>query len=97
MHEFTLKSREEDWFTLNIGERSYKIPLMTCIPYDTVKKAMTMDGFIEFIKQHIDAETADTLTLLEYGEIAKMWSDFSKETAKEKGIELGESQASRRS
>lgn len=95
MKEFTLKNREDDWFTLNIGEHSYKIPLMTCIPYEDVRKAMSMDGFVEFAKKYIDEETAATLSMFDYSEIAKMWSDFSKESAKERGIELGESQASR--
>lgn len=94
MNEFTLKDREPDWLTLNIGEHSYKIPLATCIPYEEAKKVDTIDGTVEFLRQYIDADVADKLSLFDFRDILNEWKAASEKSAK---APLGESSASRAS
>jgi len=90
MKEFTLKSREDDWLRLNIGEHSYKIPLATSITLKEARSLETMDGAIDFFRKYMDEEVADALSLYDYRDIIQAWKEAS-----EKAGAPGESQASR--
>lgn len=92
MQEFTLNKREEDWLALHIGEKTYKIPLATSLKLDEAAAVEDMDGAVAFFRRYIDEDVADALTLGDYSDIVRAWTDASKKAA---GITPGESLASR--
>ena len=78
MAEFTLKKREEDWLRLNIGEKSYNIPLASSMTYEEASSVEEMDGAVAFFRKYIDEEVANVLTLADYRDIIRAWTEASK-------------------
>ena len=82
MTEFTLKPREEEWLRLNIGDKSYKIPLATTMKLKEAQSMDTMDGAISFFNRYIDEDVVECLSLYDYRDILTAWKDASEKAAK---------------
>ena len=91
MTEFTLNKREEDFLKLNIGDKSFNIPLATSVTLAQASKMETMDGAIEFFRQYIPPEIADNLTLFNYRDIIHVWREASEKSMETGGVTPGES------
>lgn len=81
---------------VNIGDKTFKIPLATSLPYKKAKELVklakadeesALDGFLEFFSQYIPSEVLDELTMRDLTTLAKAWSG---QTKKEGGQTLGE-------
>ena len=81
---------------VNIGDKTFKIPLATSLPYKKAKELVklakadeesALDGFLEFFSQYIPTEVLDELTMRDLTTLAKAWSG---QTKKEGGQTLGE-------
>ena len=81
---------------VNIGDKTFKIPLATSLPYKKAKELVklakadeesALDGFLEFFSQYIPSEVLDELTMKDLTALAKAWSG---QTEKEGGQPLGE-------
>lgn len=82
MAEFTLKPREADTLKLNIGDKSYQIPLGNCLTPAEAAPLDTQAGTIEFIRKYIDDEEIKaSLRICDYNEITKAWVEASKKAA----------------
>ena len=62
MAEVTLKKRETEVLKINIGDKSYSLPLGGSIPYKQLKKLKTEDGIFEFLSAHLPEEVMDILS-----------------------------------
>lgn len=81
---------------VTIGDKDYKIPLATSLPYKKVKSLMGLtklddeakiDAFIGFFKEYIPEKVIDELPMSALTELAKAWSGA---TEKDGGESLGE-------
>lgn len=81
---------------VNIGDKTFKIPLATSLPYKKAKELVklakadeesALDGFLEFFSQYIPTEVLDELTMKDLTALAKAWAG---QTEKEGGQTLGE-------
>lgn len=81
---------------VKIGDKTFKIPLATSLPYKKAKALVklakadeesALDGFLEFFSQYIPSEVLDELTMRDLTTLAKAWSG---QTEKEGGQTLGE-------
>lgn len=81
---------------VNIGDKTFKIPLATSLPYKKAKvlvklakadEESALDGFLEFFSQYIPTEVLDELTMKDLTMLAKAWTG---QTEKEGGQTLGE-------
>lgn len=81
---------------VNIGDKTFKIPLATSLPYKKAKELVklakadeesALDGFLEFFSQYIPSEVLEELTMRELTMLAKAWTG---QTKKEGGQTLGE-------
>lgn len=78
MTEFTLKPQEKKTLKLNIGDKSFHIPLGGSL---TPAEAATLDTFKgtrEFYNQYLDQEVIDVLTIDDYNAITKAWREASR-------------------
>ena len=93
MKEITLDQPKEV-LKVNIGDKSYSIPLAGSLPFmDALKlkkldSEERMDFVIGFIQKHIPEEVFSTLTADAVIKIFTAWSDASRES---QGINPGES------
>ena len=89
MAEVTLKKRDQiDVLKINIGDKSYSLPLGGSVPYKTLKKLKTEDGIFEFLAEHIPEKVLDELTSNDITTIFTAWSEATKA---ENGATPGES------
>lgn len=81
---------------VTIGEKKYKIPLATSLPYKKAKALIKLsklsgeeatDAFIEFFAQYIPQEELDELPMSALSQLAKAWAGKTEES----GENLGES------
>ena len=81
---------------VNIGDKTFKIPLATSLPYKKAKELVklakadeesALDGFLEFFSQYIPSDVLEELTMRELTMLAKAWTG---QTKKEGGQTLGE-------
>lgn len=95
--ELTLKNNIEV-LKVNIGEKTYSIPLATSLPYKKVKALIKLskkgsedeqlDAFIDFFKEYIPEEVIDELSITDLSLLAKSWSGASEKAS---GLSVGES------
>lgn len=88
MAEVTLKKREIEVLKINIGDKSYSLPLGGSIPYKQLKKLKTEDGIFDFLSAHLPEEVMDTLSTEDIKAIFSAWGEA---TRKQSGLKLGES------
>ena len=84
MAEFTLKPKEPDWLTVNIGENSYKIPLITSLPPAKVKSLDTFEASIDFFNEYLPEDIQNSLLWGDYNDIAIAWKAASEKLSKRK-------------
>lgn len=87
-NELNLSNQKIEVLVVNINDKEYKIPLATSLPYKEVKALIglqkkdpeeSLDQFIDFFKQYIDADVIDSLTMASLTKLAKAWSGASGE------------------
>ena len=88
MAEVTLGNKEIEVLVVNIGDRSYSLPLGGSVPYKTLKSLNTDEGMMSFLAEHIPQEVVDALTVNEIRQIFLAWN---AETKKVTGLSSGES------
>ena len=81
-----------------LGDKSYKLPFATSLPYKKVKKLIglankedvmeQLSAFIEFLKEYIPEDVIEELPVSALNQLASAWSGAS---TNESGQELGES------
>lgn len=77
MTELTLRPREADTLRLNIGEKSFQIPLVTNLTLEEAAGMNDMDGMIAFFRTYIDKDVADGLTIYQWRDVILAWKDAS--------------------
>lgn len=91
-------NQKTEVLVVNIGDKSYKLPLATSLPYKKVKKLIglankedvmeQLSAFIEFLKEYIPEDVIEDLPVSALNQLASAWSGAS---TNESGQELGES------
>lgn len=82
MAEFTLKPREADTLKLNIGDKSFQIPLGNSLTPEESAPLDTQAGTIAFFQKYIDDdEIKAALRICDYNDITKAWIRASKQAA----------------
>lgn len=84
----TLKKPAVQTLTVNIGEKSYEIPLGSSLSIGEAKGLDTFEGTLAFYRKHIPSKVLDSLTYAEVNQITKAWAE---ETQKASQVSLGES------
>ena len=81
--EFTLRPREADTLKLNIGDKSFQIPLAGSLTPEEAAPLDTNTGTIAFFQKYIDdEEIIKALRIDDYNAITKAWMDASKKASK---------------
>ena len=89
MYEFTLKPMEADTLRLNIGDKTFQIPLSNSLTLEEATMTGTPAGTIRFLQKYInDEELHKQLRIGDYNAIIAEWKDASEKAA---GITPGES------
>lgn len=94
MKEITLDQPKKEVLKVNIGQKSYSVPLAGSLPFVEAMKLRKlgneerMDFIVEFIQRHIDTKVFNTLDSAQVAQIIQAWSDASQE---EQGATPGES------
>lgn len=94
MKEITLDQPKKEVLKVNIGQKSYSVPLAGSLPFVELKKIRKLsneereDFIMEFIQRHIDAKVFNTLDSAQVEQLIRAWSDASRE---EQGATPGES------
>lgn len=79
MAQFTLRPKEVETLRLDIGEKSFQIPLANCLTPAEAAPLDTQAGTIEFLRKYIDDEEIKaSLRICDYNEITKAWVEASK-------------------
>lgn len=91
MAEFTLKPKEEEWLRLNIGDKSYDIPLATSLTWAEAETLDTTEGAKAFFEKHMGKEVIDGLQLRDFTAIVNAWKDASKKAMESGDMTPGES------
>lgn len=82
MAQFTLRPKEVETLRLDIGEKSFQIPLANCLTPAEAAPLDTQAGTIEFLRKYIDDEEIKaSLRICDYNEITKAWVEASKKAA----------------
>ena len=85
MAEFTLKQKEAETLKLNIGDKSFQIPLAGSLTPEEAAPLETNTGTIAFFQKYIDDdEVKSMLRINDYNEITKAWMDASKKASGKK-------------
>lgn len=92
-----LNHNNKEVIVVTIGEKEYKVPLATSLPYKDIKALVKLakkedtfeqlDAFIEFFKRYIPSDVIEGLPVSALNQLASAWSGASE---KESGQSLGE-------
>ena len=100
-NELTL-GRKTEVLVINIGDKQYKLPLVTSLPYKKAKKLLKLfkgenvdelelvDAFIETVKDYIPSEVLEDLTMEDIKTLAVTWGGVKPSEEEEKEDMLGE-------
>lgn len=88
MPELNLNRNEVEVLKVNIGEKSYSIPLGTSLRRKELANLKTEDEVMKFFEKYLGKELMDDLTI---GEIKTIVTAWSEATQKSGGTPLGES------
>lgn len=95
MREITLGAKREiPVLKVNIGDKAYAIPLAGALTPKKILALNTEEKTINWFRQYIPDEVADTLTINDWNELITAWGEASNENS---GMTPGESSASRTS
>ena len=93
MKEITINAKRElPVLKVNIGDKSYPVPLAGTLTPKKLAALNTESKTINWFRQYIPAEVADELTINDWNELISAWGEASKEDS---GMTPGESSASR--
>lgn len=88
MPEITLTPKKKvECLTVNIGEKTFNIPLGNSLKFKQLKKLNNTDAVIAFFTEYLGDEVMDDLTAGDLKQIIEAWSDA---TEKASGKKLGE-------
>ena len=88
MPELNLNREEIEVLKVNIGEKSYSIPLGSSLKRKELSALNNQDKVDAFFAKYFGRELWDDLTVKEQKTIINAWSDATKEAS---GVSLGES------
>ena len=88
MAKINLNNKPIDVLDIEIGDKTYKIPLGSSLPLKKAKSIKDEDTVMEFLRDYMPDEVVDNLTIAQLTQIMNAWSE---ETKKASGISLGES------
>ena len=88
MAKINLNNKPIDVLDIEIGDKTYKIPLGSSLPLKKAKSIKDEDTVMEFLRDYMPDEVVDNLTIAQLAQIMNAWSE---ETKKASGISLGES------
>lgn len=95
MREITLGAKREiPVLKVNIGDKAYAIPLAGTLTPKKILALNTEEKTINWFRQYIPDEVAETLTINDWNELITAWGEASNENS---GMTPGESSASRTS
>lgn len=89
MAEITLggKSRTISTLKVNIGEKSYDIPLAGSLTLDQIEAFKNGEDELAFFGKYIPNKVMKSLTTMEFKQLNDAWKQASEE---ETGVKLGE-------
>ena len=79
--EITLKKPKIETLTVNIGDKSFEIPLGSALTVDEYKQIGTFEGTLKFYNKFIPKEIAKNLTFAEYNQITEAWVEATKKAS----------------
>lgn len=82
------KSNKIEVLKVNIGEKTFSLPLGADIPYKQLRNLKTESGVYEFLNEYFPEEIMDILTTKDIRQIFEAWSEATK---KQTGATPGES------
>lgn len=93
MKEFTLKKKETDFFKLNIGEKSYLIPLARSLTLEEINRMQTKENVVEFFRKYLGDDVFNALTVDQFEIVCREWQKANDMTAdgEDEDITAGES------
>lgn len=87
-NELTLNLNEVEVLKINIGDKSYSIPLGTSLKRKEIAKLKDEEEVMKFFESHLGKDIMDNLTI---GQIKAIITAWSKATEESSGVSLGES------
>lgn len=93
MKEFTLKQKEADYFKLNIGDKSYLIPLARSLTFEEINGLKTKKDIVRFFEKYLGADVFNALTVDQFEAVCHEWQKANDMTAdgEDEDITMGES------
>jgi hypothetical protein len=93
MKEFTLKQKEADYFKLNIGDKSYLIPLARSLTFEEINRIQERENVVEFFRKYLGEDVFNALTVDQFEIVCREWQKANDMTAdgEDEDITAGES------
>ena len=88
MAKINLNSKPIEVLDIEIGDKTYKIPLGSSLPLKKAKAIKDEESVMEFLREYMPEKVVENLTIAQLAQIMNAWSE---ETKKASGISLGES------
>ena len=88
MAKISLNDKPIEVLDIEIGDKTYKIPLGSSLPLKKAKAIKDEESVMEFLHDFMPEDVVDNLTI---GQLAQIMNAWSEETKKASGISLGES------
>ena len=88
MAKINLNNKPIEVLDIEIGDKTYKIPLGSSLPLKKAKAIKDEESVMEFLRDYMPEAVVDNLTIAQLAQIMNAWSE---ETKKASGISLGES------
>ena len=88
MAKISLNNKPIEVLDIEIGDKTYKIPLGSSLPLKKAKAIKDEESVMEFLREYMPEAVVDNLTIAQLAQIMNAWSE---ETKKASGISLGES------
>ena len=86
--ELTLKTNETEVLKINIGDKSYSIPLGMELTRKELAKLNKEEAVMEFFEKYLGKEVMEKLTINQIKQIITAWGEATEETS---GVKLGDS------
>ena len=88
MAKINLNNKPIEVLDIEIGDKTYKIPLGSSLPLKKAKAIKDEESVMEFLREYMPEKVVENLTISQLAQIMNAWSE---ETKKASGISLGES------
>lgn len=86
MAKITVENKVVEVLEVEIGEKTYNIPLGSSLTYKKLNSLKTTENFMQFFMEYIPEDIFDTLSIANISAIIKEWN---KATEQASGISLG--------